>query len=144
MVLRPLNVLLQCVIPGMSCTGGCGFWLRCKYSDPFRPSSLNSTGGSKHNMGFPLPSPPRPPSPGNLGRAPTSCAGGRACMRLFVCVSVFLWLCWRPCSGCGATTAMDPTRCVLSATPGPPPGPGSASNPEATSAAICGRIARTD
>lgn len=56
------------------------------------------------------------------------------------CLSVFLWLCAWPCFGCASTAAKDPTRCVLSGTPAPLPGPGSASNPEAMFAAICGQI----
>lgn len=152
MVLWRLNMLLQCVILGLSCTGGyqdCFFWLRCEYRDPFRPPSLISTGGSAQNVDSLHPHTPKPSSaPHTLliildalqPLAGRLCVCGRAC----ACVSVFLWLCWRPCSGCGATAAMDPTRCVLSATPAPPPGPGSASNPEATSAAICRQIAQTD
>lgn len=60
--------------------------------------------------------------------------------RVAACLRVFLWLCARPCSGCASTAAKDPTRCVLSETPALLPGPGSASNPEAMFAAICGRI----
>lgn len=151
MVLWRLNMLLQCVILGLSCTGG--------YQDCFFFGSGASTEthfglhpsfqlGDLHKMQTPF-TPPKPSSaPHTLliildALQPLA---GRLCVCEWAgaCVSVFLWLCWRPCSGCGATAATDPTRCVLSATPAPPPGPGSASNPEATSAAICRQIAQTD
>lgn len=56
------------------------------------------------------------------------------------CVSVFLWLSLQQCFGCASTAAMDLTRYVLSETPAPLPGQGSASNPEAMFATICGQI----
>lgn len=61
------------------------------------------------------------------------------CAAACLILSLFLWLCAWPCFGCASTAAKDPTRCVLSGTPAPLPGPGSASNPEAMFAAICGQ-----
>lgn len=69
------------------------------------------------------------------GLAPSS-----ACS--MACVSVFLWLGSQQCSGCASTAERGLTRCVLSVTPAPQLGPGSASNPEAIFAAICGRICK--
>lgn len=71
--------------------------------------------------------------PCHPGRSPRSvCVEAR--------VSVFLWLCSRPCFGCASTAATGLTRYFLSETPAPPLGPGSASNPEAIFATICGEI----
>lgn len=153
MVLWRLNMLLQCYsraeLHGR--VRGRFFLFFLAQVRTRRPISASiphfNWGGRSTQNAASLHPPPR--SPGNLGSAPTSCrtdAFVLVCVRAGerACVSVFLWLCWRPCSGCGATVATDPTRCVLSASPAPPPGPGSASNPEATSAAICGQIAQTD
>lgn len=141
MVLWPLNMLLQCCYSRAELharvRGGFYFGSGTNTATPFRPPSLISTGGGDLNI-IRTPLPPRIILDGLQPLA------GRLCVCVRACVSVFLWLCWRPCSGCGATTATDPTRCVLSATPAPPPGPGSASNPAATSAAICGQIEQTD
>lgn len=58
------------------------------------------------------------------------------------CVSVFLWLCSQQCFGCVSTAAKGRTRYVLSETPAPLLGPGSASNPGAIFATICGQICK--
>lgn len=55
-------------------------------------------------------------------------------------VSAFLWLCSQRWLGCASTATTDLTRYVLSATPAPLLGPGSASNPEAMFATICRQI----
>lgn len=55
-------------------------------------------------------------------------------------VSVFLWLCSQQCFGCASTAEKGLTRCVLSETPAPLLGRGSASNPEAIFATICRQI----
>ena len=69
--------------------------------------------------------------PRDAGRAPSP-----VCWE--ACVSVFLWLCSQQCFGCASTVERGPTRYVLSETPAPPLGRGSASNPEAIFATICG------
>lgn len=71
--------------------------------------------------------------PCNPGHAPSS-----VCFK--ACVSFFLWLCSQQCFECASTAAMGLTRYVLSETPDPLLGPGSASNPEAIFATICGQI----
>lgn len=71
--------------------------------------------------------------PGNPGRIPLAVCSKAS-------VSVFLWLCSQLCFGCVSTAAKGLTRCVLSATPAPLLGPGSANNPEAIFATICRQI----
>lgn len=66
------------------------------------------------------------------------CAPSSVCFE--ACVSVFLWLCSQQCFGCASIAAKGLTRYVLSETPAPLLGPGSASNPEAIFATICGQI----
>lgn len=71
--------------------------------------------------------------PCNPGPAPSS-----VCIKAGV--SVFLWLCSQQCFGCASTAAKGLTRYVLSEIPAPLLGPGSASNPGAIFATICGQI----
>lgn len=98
-------------------------WLGCKtMSNVYFVPSFKQEGGI-HNLGHSY----------NPGRTPSS-----VCFK--ACVSVFLWLCSQQCFGCASTAEKGLTRCVLSETPAPLLGRGSASNPEAIFATICRQI----